>query len=101
MVQVSGLRVQGSGFRDKGLGFRVQGPAFMVYGLGLRVSCVWGGAHLDFVLEAVGCPNHPVLHMHLPNTRRGRVSYRSTSLIRNNPLLGPFSRPMPRTLRWS
>ena len=27
--------------------------------------------------------------------------YRSTSLIRNNPPLGPYRRPMPRALWWS
>ena len=32
----------------------------------------------------------------------GRGSpYRGTSLIRNRPHLGPYSRPMPRALRWS
>ena len=28
------------------------------------------------------------------------VDYRGTSLIRNNPLLGPYSRLMPRALWW-
>jgi hypothetical protein len=29
------------------------------------------------------------------------LSYRGTSLIRNQTLLGPYSRPMPRALWWS
>ena len=29
------------------------------------------------------------------------IRYRGTSLIRNTPLLEPYSRPMPRALRWS
>ena len=29
------------------------------------------------------------------------AAYRGTSLIRNTPLLGPYSRPMPIALRWS
>ena len=33
-------------------------------------------------------------------TPRG-VCYRGTSLVRNSALLGPYSRPMPGTLRWS
>jgi hypothetical protein len=36
--------------------------------------------------------------------RTGRffdTAYRGTSLIRNNLPLGPYSRPMPRALRWS
>ena len=43
-----------------------------------------------------------------PSLRRPPVSqyrrelrYRCTSLIRNIPHLGPYSRPMPRALRWS
>ena len=30
-----------------------------------------------------------------------RVRYRGTSLIRNNPTLGLYSRPVPRALLWS
>ena len=29
------------------------------------------------------------------------LPYRSTSLIRNVPLLGPYSRTMPRAIQWS
>ena len=32
---------------------------------------------------------------------RRAVTYRGTSLIRNNALLGPYSRTMPRALWWS
>ena len=39
--------------------------------------------------------------MHLRYTPADQHSYRGTSLIKNHPLLGPYSRPMPRTLRWS
>ena len=42
--------------------------------------------------------NHRCLHM---SVRRDRHLYRGTSLIRNTPLLGPYSRIMPRVQRWS
>ena len=32
--------------------------------------------------------------------KRARLSYRGTSLIRNTPLLGPYSKTIPRVLRW-
>ncbi|KAJ1472267.1 hypothetical protein T484DRAFT_1975762 [Baffinella frigidus] len=35
-----------------------------------------------------------------PHVQRRRI-YRGTSLIRNRPPLGPYTRPMPRALRWS
>ena len=33
--------------------------------------------------------------------RREKAAYRGTSLIRNSPPLGPYSRYMPRALWWS
>jgi len=33
--------------------------------------------------------------------RQQAAAYRGTSLIRNNPPVGPYSRPMPRALWWS
>ena len=32
--------------------------------------------------------------------KSGRIVYRGTQLIRNTPLLGPYSRHMPRALWW-
>ena len=37
----------------------------------------------------------------MPGMLNNAMRYRGTSLIRNNPLLGPCSRTMPRTLWWS
>ena len=36
-----------------------------------------------------------------PDALQPRSSYRGTSLIRNNPSLGPYSRLMLRALSWS
>jgi len=35
------------------------------------------------------------------DSERGRGSYKGTSLIRNNPTLGPYSRPVPKAVLWS
>ena len=37
----------------------------------------------------------------LVHERTGGAAYRGTSLIRNNPSLGPYSGLMPRALWWS
>ena len=37
----------------------------------------------------------------VPCSGKGASWYRGTSLIRSNPLVGPYSRPMPRVLWWS
>jgi hypothetical protein len=69
--RVSGLRVEGVWFRVQGSGFRVQSSGFRVYG-----------------------PPHALSKPSVPK-------YSGTSLIRNCLFLGPYSRAMPRALRWS
>ena len=69
-------------------------PGYLLHGMSLRaVMEAWkvkvtphgagGPTDSDFVREA-----HP-------------TPYRNTSLIRNSPLLGPYSTTLPRVLWWS
>ena len=83
--RVKGLEIRFQGFGVLGLGFSDQGLGLRVQDLGLRVKGQW------FRVEGV----------------KGWVQgsgfrgHRGSSLIRNSPLLGPYSRAMPRALRWS
>jgi hypothetical protein len=70
--QGSGFRVQGSGFRVQSSGFRVESPPF-----------------------------HPPMPGGIGARAAHGIGYRGTSLIRNTPLLGPYSRTLPRVLWWS
>ena len=47
-------------------------------------------------VNALECPGHSRHFLHSAPQRL----YRGTSLIRNHPPLGPYSRPMPRALWW-
>ena len=40
-------------------------------------------------------------HYHLHRPQKLADTYKGTSLIRNSPTLGPYSRPVPRGLWWS
>ena len=46
-------------------------------------------------------PCCPLLHVYRGPSNHWKVLYRGISLIRNSPPLGPYSRPMLRTLWWS
>ena len=72
-----------------GYGMGVQGLAFRVY---RGTSLTQSRAHLG-----------PPLAPYTLKRREGSfvVPYRSTSLIRNTPLLGPYSRTILRDLWWS
>ena len=43
----------------------------------------------------------PSADRHVPRVLSQISAYRGTSLMRNTPLLGPFSRTIPRVLWWS
>jgi len=77
----------GCGFVGWGLGFRFWGleVGSRIYDLGVGLK-----THRGFV----GCE---IWGSSLP----GSVTYRGTSIIRNCLPLGPYGRPMPRTLWWS
>jgi len=55
------------------------------------------GVLLLRVLRSLGIQRRQVL----PHGGHAEVCYRGTSLIRNNPFIGPYSSPMLRALRWS
>ena len=97
------FRVQDLGLGIRGSGLQIRFQDLGVRGKGLRSTCrVWGsGLRLlgsGFRVEGLGPSEHSIL--------KGRVSwhliekcvYRGTSLIRNNPPVGPYSSPMPRDL---
>ena len=86
-VQCSVFRVQGSGYRGLVSGCRIQGAGCRVHGAGFRVSRIMRTARSK--LEG---PNSK------PMKREQVGCYRITSLIRNTPLLGPYSRTIPRIL---
>ena len=80
------MSVQGSGFRVSGFGFRVSDSEFRAPGVGFRVGTARGP--------------HGLWRVPTGGVRNASI-YMGTSLIRNNPLLGPYSRTMRRAISWS
>jgi hypothetical protein len=88
-VQGSGFRVQVSGFRVQGTGFRVQGSGFWIAGPGFRVISGFRVQGAGFRVSGAGSMAPDAHHVRRFNLFRG------TSLMRNAPLLGPWSSPLP------
>ena len=80
------------GFGVLGFGPRVGGWEFGVWGLGVRVR------GLGFRDKGLG---KPFLDCRSCTPYANPAPYRGTSLIRSNPLLGPYRRTIPRALWWS
>ena len=110
-----------TGFRDPDVGSRVSGPAFMqASGPGFKPwikiqfrtaltpeghMTWWGGSPVRVRIwsrSASASSVIPAFASACANAYLGcRGEYRGTSLIRNTPLLGPYSRAIPRVLWWS
>ena len=107
-VEGVGFMVWGLGSGIQGLGFGVKCLRFMILvlcsffifycflldeGMGLRVGCmgfrVWG------LGLGVGGSGAPRLAPFGVRPAFGLTDYRGTSLMRNTPSLGPYSRPVP------
>ena len=59
-----------------------------------------GGGYTVWVRRVEAVPGGRCINFHTDVSRRTmQVIYRGTSLIRNHPILGPYSRPRPRFLR--